>query len=92
MPPDAIRLTIEVREELFHFIHYQDWSDHAQKRFRNHGHTPRTAICVDAAGAVCTRGGQFKAAVYPVRVYAVDDPPYLPGEPQTMTGEPENAR
>jgi len=75
---------IQVLEELFHFISLEDWIDHAQRRFRNHGHTSQTAICVDQYGLVCVRGKQFKTARYPVRVYAIDEAPY---QPSGMLGE-----
>jgi len=77
------RLHVQPIEELFHFIHFKDWMQTAQMRFRNHGHTNESTICVDEAGMVCTRGKYFKQAKYPVRVYAVDDPPY---QPSGMTG------
>lgn len=73
-----LRLRIRVLEELFHFISLDDWINAAQVRFRNYGHTAQTTISVDATGTVCVRGKQFKAARYPVRVYAVDEAPYKP--------------
>ncbi len=79
-------IRIKPIEELFHFIHFDDWINHAQKRFRNHGHTNQSTICVDEAGMVCTRGKHFKQARYPVRVYAVDEAPY---KPTGMTGNRE---
>jgi hypothetical protein len=78
----AITVTIHPLDELFHFIHERDWRENAQRRFRNHGHTAQSAICVDEAGKVCTRGLHFASAAYPVRVYAVDVAPYAPGERQ----------
>jgi hypothetical protein len=51
-----ITVTIHPLGELFHFIGEDDWINHAQMRFRNHGHTSQSAICVDATGKVCTRG------------------------------------
>ena len=86
MTPSTLMLKIRVREELFHFIHFQDWIDHAQLRFRVHGHNAESTICVDQTGLICTRGKHFQLAKYPVRVYAVDDAPY---KPQGMLGERE---
>ena len=81
-----LRVRIQVIEELFHFISMEDWIQSAQLRFRNHGHTATTAVCVDRHGMVCVRGKQFKVASYPVRVYAVDEPPF---KPQVMIGQQE---
>lgn len=69
---------IQVFEELFQFASMADWVSAAQIRFRNHGHTSQTAICVDSNGMVCVRGKQFATAVYPVRVFALDEAPYEP--------------
>jgi hypothetical protein len=71
-----ITVMIHPLDELFHFISERDWIDAAQMRFRNHGHTSQSVICVDAKGKVCTRGLHFRTAAYPVRVYAVDTAPY----------------
>ena len=73
LPDGRVSLRILVREELFHFISFEDWVNFAQIRFRNHGHDSRSAICVDSDGMICTRGKQFREARYPVRTYAVDD-------------------
>lgn len=73
-----LRVKVRVLEELFHFSSMDDWINAAQLRFRNHGHTAQTTICVDQDGMICVRGKQFKTAVYPIRVYAVDEAPYAP--------------
>ena len=78
LPDGRVSLRIVVREELFHFIHFDDWVNSAQIRFRNHGHDSRSAICVDSDGVICTRGKQFREARYPVRIYAVDDRAFEP--------------
>jgi hypothetical protein len=69
---------ILVREELFRFVTMRDWVVHAPARFRQVGHTSGSTICVDANGLVCARGKQFNEAVYPVRVFSIDDPPFKP--------------
>ena len=72
-----LTLQIGVVEELFHFIHFNDWINHAAGRFRNHGHSVSSTVCVDAKGQICLRGKHFKEATYPVRVYAIEEPaPY----------------
>lgn len=92
----GVQLTLFVREELFHFTSEPDWIQAAQVRFRNHGHTAQSTICIDSAGLVCARGLHFQQAVYPVRVYAIDDAPYAPagmrGARQEAHVEPEAAR
>lgn len=85
---DSMTIQINVLDELFHFISFDDWLEHAQLRFRNSGHTNSSAVCIDAVGMVCTRGKHFKTAKFPVRVYAVDDPPY---EPSPAFREPPEA-
>ena len=81
-----MKIKIQVIEYLFHFIGMNDWIDHAQMRFRNHGHTAESTICVDRNGLVCVRGKQFGEAAYPISVYAVDEAPY---KPQGMIGKRE---
>lgn len=73
-----LRLRIQVDEELFHFIDFPDWVNHAQLRYRNYGHTSESTLAVDSKGLVCVRGKQFMNASYPVRVYSVDEAPYKP--------------
>lgn len=72
------RIDVKVGELLFEFSSFDDWCDRAQILFRNHGHDSRSAMCVDSDGLICTRGKQFAEAVFPVRVYAIDDPPFKP--------------
>jgi hypothetical protein len=71
-------ISVQVRDYLFEFTSFNDWVGRAQIAFLNMGHTSESTICVDQNGLICTRGKYFAKAKYPVRVYAIDDAPYMP--------------
>ena len=72
------KISVNVGEELFQFTSMNDWIRKAQLAFREHGHTSESTLCVDSEGLICTWGKMFRVAKYPIRVYAIDDPPYKP--------------
>ena len=75
---------VQVRELLFEFASHAQWVRTAPYLFRQHGHSSESTLCVDQNGLICARGKQFGEAVYPVMVFAIDDPPF---EPTGMRGE-----
>ena len=72
------KVKVQLGEMLIQFESFDNWTSRAQQLFRNSGHTAQTALCIDSEGHICTRGGHFKMAAYPVKVYAIDQMPFEP--------------
>lgn len=56
---------------MFLFTSYDNWGDTAKLKFSGCGYQLHETVCIDAGNNVCTCGGDFKKAMYPVKVYRV---------------------
>ncbi len=69
----GMKIEVEVSEELFHFVVFEDWCDNARRRFEFEAMRSSDALCVDAKGRICAKGKEFMRArddgAFPVRVY-----------------------
>jgi len=69
-------MSMSLGPELFRFDNFDDWCDHAQRRFEVHYVHLSDVVCVDGANRICRIGRQFMRArdegMFPIRVYHYD--------------------
>ena len=69
-------MIVELGPELFRFISFQDWVNHAQSRFNKACVGASQYVCIDATGRICGMGKQFMSArdrgAFPVVVYHIE--------------------
>ena len=76
---ERITVPVAFHRVLFEFTSLDDWAARARRLFARCGVAASQAVCLDAAGRVCTHGTHFHRAEregrYPITVYAIDPPP-----------------